>query len=273
MLVCSKLKANACESMSRFSIPNGDFRLERVNLSNYGFLVELNSKPTHFKENIWQRRTLLRFRVILEKDVTKRKLLAYLEPQLPCLLIWWHGSSKVLIALTIRRVKTISGQPVHLGEKLPRPCNSILLEICCEAPIAKHLKEGVVVYILAHIIKVIMLASSTDTLLRVHSSLEIGERALRIHCTHENRLELVHTRIREQKSGIIVRQYRIGRPICMAFMTSNLILLLEELNEGASDSRHRPLNLRHGTGLRHKERTQLLGVPQLFREPRGVVRR
>jgi hypothetical protein len=129
-----------------------------------------------------------------------------LHPELPCFLVRRHGATEVLVTLAIRRVKTFRSQSIHLSEEFPRPSDSIFLEVGRKAPVAKHLKECVVVHIFSDIIKIVMLSSSTDALLRVCCTLQISERAFRIDCSHEDRFELVHARIREEESWIIVRQ-------------------------------------------------------------------
>ena len=50
------------------------------------------------------------------------------------------------------------------SEQLPGIGDGLLLEIVPKGPIAQHLKEGVVIHILAHIIQVIVFASSSYAL-------------------------------------------------------------------------------------------------------------
>lgn len=47
----------------------------------------------------------------------------------------------------------------YLGEQLPGPGNGLLLEVVTEGPVAKHLKEGVVVVVLADIVQIVVLAT------------------------------------------------------------------------------------------------------------------
>lgn len=49
------------------------------------------------------------------------------------------------------------------------------LEIIAERPVAEHLKECVMVYILAHIIQVVVFAPSTDALLRVRRTFQFAK--------------------------------------------------------------------------------------------------
>jgi hypothetical protein len=59
-----------------------------------------------------------------------------------------------------------------------------------KAPVSKHLKEGVMVGIFAHIIQVVVLAPSTDTLLRVDNSSQLSKVTAWINGALEDRLEL-----------------------------------------------------------------------------------
>ena len=53
---------------------------------------------------------------------------------------------------------------VAYRQQLPGPRDGLALEVVPKGPVAQHLKEGVVVHILAHVIQVIMLAASADAL-------------------------------------------------------------------------------------------------------------
>lgn len=66
----------------------------------------------------------------------------------------------------------------------------VYLKVVSEGPGAQHLKEGVVVHVLAHIIQVIVLAPSADALLCVSCTLESGHGVGRVNGVQENRLEL-----------------------------------------------------------------------------------
>lgn len=52
----------------------------------------------------------------------------------------------------------------HLCEQLPCPADGLLLEVVPKRPVSQHLKECVVVHILANIIQVIVLATCTWTM-------------------------------------------------------------------------------------------------------------
>jgi len=112
-----------------------------------------------------------------------------------------------------------------------------LLKVVSERPIAQHLKEGMVIAVLSYIVKVIMLSSSTYTLLRIHSSLQLRHIVSLAYCPQENGLELVHTSIRKEESKIIVGYHRGRRDHSMTFG-------LKELQERLSDYRSSPFRLR-----------------------------
>ena len=67
------------------------------------------------------------------------------------------------------------------------------LEVVAKGPVAQHLKESVVVDILADIIKIVVLATSADALLAVDSALELAKVAVWIHGAQEDRLVLLRT--------------------------------------------------------------------------------
>lgn len=64
------------------------------------------------------------------------------------------------------------------------------LKVVSKGPGPQHLEEGVVVDILTNIIKVIVFASCTNTLLRVGSTTQLGHGVGRINGVKEDWLEL-----------------------------------------------------------------------------------
>lgn len=54
----------------------------------------------------------------------------------------------------------------------------------------------------------IVFATSTDALLCVYCTLQLGHRLSLANCSEENGLELVHARVREEQGGVIVRDDR-----------------------------------------------------------------
>ena len=81
--------------------------------------------------------------------------------------------------------------------------DDLFLEVVSKRPVSQHLKECVMVDILADIVKIIMFASSSDTLLGVDSPLPLGHIAIGVHGPHEDGLELVHARIGEQEGRVV----------------------------------------------------------------------
>ena len=134
------------------------------------------------------------------------------------------------------------------------------LEVVAKAPVAKHLKEGVVVGIFADVVQVVVLTASADTLLRVHSALHLGKVRRGVHRAEEDGLvlrldeatHLVHTRVCEQKSRVIIGNGRARRH-------KGVTTLAEKVEERAAHLRGRPLDgrRRRRYGLGHCSRAQV----------------
>ena len=145
------------------------------------------------------------------------------------------------VALAVCGVEPLSGKTINTRQKLPSPRDRFLLKIRSKAPISKHLEKCVVINIFSYVIKIIVLASSTDTLLRVCSTLERCKRTLWINRSHENGLELVHPSICEKKGRVIEGNHTRRRPISMAsILAPVLILALEKIDKGAAHASRRP---------------------------------
>ena len=89
---------------------------------------------------------------------------------------------------------------LHLREEVPSHGAGLLLPVVPEGPVAKHLKECVVVTVLAHGGQVIVFAPNPHTLLAVsYAGSGGGGEPL------EHRLELVHTGVDEGEAGVVER--------------------------------------------------------------------
>mmetsp|Transcript_11487 Transcript_11487/g.29021 ORF Transcript_11487/g.29021 Transcript_11487/m.29021 type:complete len:365 (+) Transcript_11487:1812-2906(+) len=128
-----------------------------------------------------------------------------LEPDLPGLFVCVKPLGR--IATKVRGVDSGGIHLKHLGQQLPRPSDGLLLEVVAEAPVAQHLEKGMMVHVLAHVVKVIVLAACADALLGVGGGLELGELCCGVGGTQENGLELVHARIGEEQGGVVVRHH------------------------------------------------------------------
>jgi hypothetical protein len=95
-------------------------------------------------------------------------------------VVFWHTNSKpdllgfkvwleatIRITLEVCDIQSVRAEAVDFGEKIPTVIDGFFLEVVAERPIAQHLEESVVVGIFAHIIQIIVLATSTYTLLRI----------------------------------------------------------------------------------------------------------
>ncbi len=66
--------------------------------------------------------------------------------------------------------QTLFGKLKHLGQQLPRPQQTLALEIIAKTPVAQHFKKGVVACRVPHIFKVVVFATSTQTSLHRRSA-------------------------------------------------------------------------------------------------------
>jgi len=73
------------------------------------------------------------------------------------------------------------------------------LEVISEGPRAQHLKEGVVVHVLAHVIQVVVFPAGADALLRVGGTPQPGHGVRRVNGVEEDGLELRRCRERENR--------------------------------------------------------------------------
>ena len=86
----------------------------------------------------------------------------------------------------------------HLGEVLPGPADSLLLEIVAKGPVTQHLKHGVVVGVVTHLLRSLCLP-----LTRRHFW-ESATVVLHRGVAQDDILELVHTGIGEHQGGVIL---------------------------------------------------------------------
>mmetsp|Transcript_100547 Transcript_100547/g.259697 ORF Transcript_100547/g.259697 Transcript_100547/m.259697 type:complete len:349 (-) Transcript_100547:51-1097(-) len=165
--------------------------------------------------------------VVLHIEGQDPRVRQVLLPDLLGFLIHRHVGL-LLVSTVVRRIQSVRVHVVHLRQQLPRPLDRVLFEVVAEGPVAKHLKEGVMVHILANVLKVVVLATSTNALLRVRRSLQLRERMARVNLSNEDGLELVHACIDEEERWVIVRHHW-GR------WHEDVLLLLEVLDEGVTD--------------------------------------
>ena len=94
----------------------------------------------------------------------------------------------------------------HLRQQLPRPLDSLFLEIVAERPVAEHLEHGVMIGVMPHFIEVVVLARYAKTLLRIRHTGVFG-RAV----AEENILELVHAGVGKHQRRIVLYDHRCRR--------------------------------------------------------------
>ncbi len=91
----------------------------------------------------------------------------------------------------------------NFSQKFPSPSDSFFLVVVAEAPVAEHFEEGVVVVVAAHHVEVVVLTGHAKALLAIAYALP----ALGI-IAQENRLELVHARVREHERRVVMGNHR-----------------------------------------------------------------
>ncbi len=110
------------------------------------------------------------------------------------------------ISLKHSGIQTLRIQLQHIHQIFPCPVYGILLEIVAKRPVAKHLKHGVVISVVAHFLEVVVLSTHTQTFLRVgHPS------TFRSPLTENNIFKLIHSRICKHKCRVVLDHHRSRR--------------------------------------------------------------
>ena len=99
-----------------------------------------------------------------------------------------------------RHQQTLGWQFVDLGQQLPTPFNGFAFEIIAKAPIAQHLKKGVMPRGVTHVFQIVVFAACTQA--RLHAG-----------CTHvgafvlpqKHVFELHHARVGEHQRRVVAR--------------------------------------------------------------------
>eukprot|EP00804_Cyclotella_cryptica_P004142 CCRYP_016874-RA/>CCRYP_016874-RA protein AED:0.21 eAED:0.34 QI:764/0/0.5/1/0/0/2/0/134 len=100
--------------------------------------------------------------------------------------------------------------PVDVDQQFPSPPNGLLLEVVPEAPAAQHLKESVVIGVLAHVLQVVVLAPRANALLAVGRSGQGGQLGAWGGAPQKDGLELVHAGVGEEQRGVVEGHARRG---------------------------------------------------------------
>ena len=122
-----------------------------------------------------------------------------------------------------RDAELLGGQPVDVGDELPRPRDRVLLEVVAEREVAEHLEEREVARRAADVLEVVVLARDAHALLRGGRGLVVAHLL-----AQERALELHHARVGEQQRRVALRDQRRARdaPVSAA---------LEEAQEALAD--------------------------------------
>ena len=108
------------------------------------------------------------------------------------------AQSVLCVAAEYRHPQPIRVQPPFLHQKLPGPRDSLFFEVIAKRPVAQHLKEGVMVAVLAHLLQIVMFTGNADAFLAVSCS-----QILRLASAQEDVLELIHTGIYEHQGRVV----------------------------------------------------------------------
>ena len=124
-----------------------------------------------------------------------------LEPVLGCLVVALE--TFLLTSLEDGHIEILGVELEHAHQILPRHVDGSFLEVVAERPVAKHLKHGMVVGIMAHLLQVVMLSAHAQTLLAVGTSAGFG-----IACTQYDILPLVHASVGEHQCRVVLNHHR-----------------------------------------------------------------
>ena len=148
----------------------------------------------------------------------------FFRPETPRFLIEFARIVFRFVGIVNGGIKALRRKFPDADDEFPRPINRFLFEIIAEAPVAEHLKKGVVVGVEADVVEVVVLAAGADALLRVRRA---AGRVRTFDLPKKNRDELVHARVREQQV------WRVGHQRTRRH--DGVLLRLEEVEERLAD--------------------------------------
>ena len=91
----------------------------------------------------------------------------------------------------------------HVDQILPGHVDGALLEVVAKRPVAQHLEHGVVVRVVAHLLKVVVLAAHAQALLRVGPAARFG-----VALAQYDVFPLVHAGVGEHERGVVLHHHR-----------------------------------------------------------------
>ena len=94
-------------------------------------------------------------------------------------------------------VKSVGRKSPAFDDKFPSPCDRFFFEVVAEGPVPQHFKKGVVVGVIADILKVVVFAAGADAFLGIGSAWRIVGSFL---SAKEVRNKLIHSRICKKES-------------------------------------------------------------------------
>ena len=108
----------------------------------------------------------------------------------------------LLASLKHGYIQVLRIQLEHIYQIFPSHINGTFLEVVAKAPVAKHLKHGMVVGVMAHLFQVVVLAAYAQTLLRIGTATGFG-----VAGAQNDVLPLVHTGIGKHQCGVVLNHH------------------------------------------------------------------
>ena len=117
-----------------------------------------------------------------------------------------------------RSIEPLHREAPTLHNEFPCPRNCLLFEVIAERPVAQHFEKGVVIGILPHVLKIIVLATGTNALLRIRGTRRLPGRG---PYSQKIRHELIHPRICEEQPRTL-RHQRCRRHYSMSLLAEKI---------------------------------------------------
>ena len=145
-----------------------------------------------------------------------------LQPIAGCLVV--ALKSLCWIALEYRHVEVFGIQFQNVNEILPSQIDGAFLEVVAKRPVAQHFEHGVVVGVVADLLKVVVLTTDAQALLCVGTTARFW-----LACAEYNVLPLVHACIGEHQCGIVLDYHRSRGHDGVAMLLKKLLVRLANL--------------------------------------------
>lgn len=122
------------------------------------------------------------------------------------------------------RVKSVGRKSPPFDHKFPSPGDGVFFEVVAEGPVPQHFKKGVVVGVIADILKVVVFAAGADAFLGIGSAWRIIGSFL---SAKEVRNKLIHSCVCKKESGRLWQNRGGG--------DSGVLFLFKEVEEAVAN--------------------------------------